>query len=239
MNFNKIKNNPKLPKHLAVIIDGNGRWAMRKGLKRSSGHRVGYENVIKLVDNVEKLGIECLSLYAFSTENWARPKEEVDFLLQLFDEILDKFKLEYMDRNIKIVISGDMNDERIPKKSRDKAKELIELTKNKTGLIINSCFNYGGRQEILNAVSQIIVGDDKIVTPELIESHLYTTSLPALDLIIRTSGELRLSNFMLWQSAYSELYFTKTLWPNFSNRQLLKALNNYMKRNRRFGKIKG
>lgn len=239
MNLEKIKNDPRMPQHIAVIIDGNGRWAKCRGLTRSMGHRAGYDNVFKLIESVEKLGIKNLSIYAFSSENWKRPKEEVDYLMKLFDEILDKFASEYMDKNIKIVISGDMNDTRIPKISRDKAKQLVELTRNKTGLVINPCFNYGGRQEILKAVREIVENNERDISETEFSRHLYTSELLPLDLIIRTSGELRSSNFMPWQSTYSEWYYTKTLWPSFTEKHLIKAIKDYMKRNRRFGALKG
>lgn len=239
MNLEKIINNPKMPKHIAFIIDGNGRWAKKRGLPRSLGHKAGFDNLKKQTQLVQELGIKNLSMYCFSKENWNRPKQEVDYLMQLFEQMLDGYKKEYLDKDVKIVISGDMEDERIPASVRQKAKELMTLTKDRQGFTINACINYGGRQEIIKAVNEIISEGLKDVDANTFEQHLYTKDLLPLDFIIRTSGEQRTSNFLPWQATYSEWYFPKTYWPSFSKKDLIKALKIYMKRNRRFGAIKG
>ena len=239
MNFEKLKNDPRLPQHIAFIIDGNGRWAKHRGLPRSLGHKAGFDNLKKHTEYVEQLGIKNLSLYCFSKENWNRPKDEVEYLMTLFDQMLDEYKQKYLDKDVRIIISGDMEDARLPDSVRKKAKELMQLTKDKTGFIINPCINYGGRQEILKAVNELLQGSKKQVDANDFEKHLYTKDLLPLDFIIRTSGELRTSNFLPWQSTYSEWYFPKTLWPSFSKNDLVRALIAYMKRNRRFGAIKG
>ena len=239
MNFEKLKNDPRLPQHLAFIIDGNGRWAKHRGLPRSLGHKAGFDNLKKHTEYVEQLGIKNLSLYCFSKENWNRPKDEVDYLMTLFDQMLDEYKREYLNRAVRIIISGDMDDIRIPESVREKAKELMLLTRNKTGFVINPCINYGGRQEILKAVNELLQEGKKQIDASEFEKHLYTKDLLPLDFIIRTSGELRTSNFLPYQSTYSEWYFPKTLWPSFSKKDLVRALVAYLKRNRRFGAIKG
>lgn len=239
MNIQKIKNDPRMPKHLALIIDGNGRWAKRRGLPRSMGHKEGFKNLREQVEFVQELGIKNLSIYCFSKENWNRPQEEVDYLMQTFDQMLDEYKKEYMNRDVRIIISGDMDDERLPENCRVKAKELMELTKDKTGFILNPCINYGGRQEILHAVNTLIAKGETNIDAEKLESELYTSGMLPLDFVIRTSGETRTSNFLPWQSTYSEWYFPKKHWPSFNKKDMVKALKIFMKRNRRFGAIKG
>ena len=238
MNLEKLKSNPKMPKHIAFILDGNGRWAKRRGLPRSLGHKAGFDNLKKQVKFVQELGIKNLSLYCFSQENWNRPKGEVDYLMNIFSDMIDEFRKDYLDKDIRILISGDLDDERVPYETRVKAKKLIEDTKEKTGFVINACINYGGRQEIVRAVNNIIKSGANAINAEDFDNYLYTKDLLPLDFIIRTSGQLRTSNFMPWQSTYSEWYFPKKLWPSFSNRDLVKSLKLYMRRNRRFGAIK-
>lgn len=238
MNLEKLKSNPKMPKHIAFILDGNGRWAKRRGLPRSLGHKAGFDNLKKQVKFVQELGIKNLSLYCFSQENWNRPKEEVDYLMNIFSDMIDEFRKDYLDKDIRILISGDLDDERVPYETRVKAKKLIEDTKEKTGFVINACINYGGRQEIVRAVNNIIKSGANAINAEDFDNYLYTKDLLPLDFIIRTSGQLRTSNFMPWQSTYSEWYFPKKLWPGFSKRDLVKSLKLYMRRNRRFGAIK-
>ena len=227
-----------MPKHIALIIDGNGRWAKLRNLTRSDGHKKGFENLKLHIEFIKDLGIKNLSVYCFSSENWNRPKDEVDCLMNLFDEMLDMFKKEYLTKDIRIIISGNLCDLRIPKNVRDKAIEIMDLTKHKTSFILNACINYGGRNEILRAVNSII--EDKIanVTEEEFEKYLYTSELLPVDFVIRTSGEQRTSNFMPWQTTYSEWYFPRKFWPGFKKRDLLKAIKEYLKRNRRFGSIK-
>lgn len=238
MNIEKFKSDPRMPKHVGFIIDGNGRWAKHRGLPRSVGHKVGFEVLKQRIEDAEELGIKNISIYCFSAENWNRPQKEVDFLMEKFDQMMDEFREKYFNRDIKILISGDMTDKRIPEQTRKKAIKLMEDTKDKTGFVINACINYGGRQEILKAVNELVkIGkpvDDKIFT-----AHLYTADMLPLDFIIRTSGEQRSSNFMPWQATYSEWYYPKTLWPSFTKKDLIKALKVFMSRNRRFGAIKG
>ena len=238
MNLSKLKDNPKLPQHIAFIIDGNGRWAKRRGLPRSYGHQIGADNVEKMIGYIQELGIKNATFYCFSAENWNRPQQEVDFLMTKFDEMLNKYKNKFLSEDVRIIISGDMHDDRIPESVRLKVAEIMEATKNKTGFSLNMCINYGGRQEILRAVNAII--DQKInnVNQQIFEQYLYTATMLPLDFIIRTSGETRTSNFMPWQSTYSEWYFPKVNWPAFNKKHLLKAINNYTKRNRRYGAIK-
>ena len=239
MNFEKIKNDPRMPKHIALIIDGNGRWAKRRGLPRSVGHKFGFENLKKHIQYCQDLGIKNVSIYCFSKQNWNRPQKEVEFLMTTFNQVLDDYKKEYADKDVKIVISGDMDDPRIAEEVRQKAKDLMEMTKNRTGFAINACINYGGREEILNAINKIIATGETNIDEKAFERYLYTADLLPLDFIIRTSGEKRTSNFLPWQSTYSEWYFPKTYWPSFSKKDLIKALKVFMKRNRRFGAIKG
>ena len=228
-----------MPKHIALIIDGNGRWAQSKGLSRSVGHKFGFENLKKHIQYVQELGIKNLSIYCFSKQNWNRPQAEVDYLMEKFDEMLDYYQKEYVDKDVRIIISGDMEDNKLPAKTRAKAKDLMEQTRSKSGFILNACINYGGREEILKAVNEIIEHGEKNIDQSTFEKHLYTAELFPVDFIIRTSGENRTSNFMPWQSTYSEWYFPKKHWPAFTKKDLIKALKIYMKRNRRFGAIKG
>ncbi len=238
MNIEKLKTDPRMPKHIAFIVDGNGRWATKRHLLRSAGHKAGLDNLKLQIDFVKDLGIKNLSMYCFSCENWKRNKEEVDFLMNLFNTMLDDFKNDYLNKDVRILISGNLDDERLPKQVRDKAKEIMELTKNKTGFVINACINYGGRQEILKAVNELLVEKATKVDEKTFEQHLYTADMLPLDFVIRTSGENRTSNFLTWQSTYSEWYFPKKLWPSFTKKDLIKALKIYMKRDRRFGGVK-
>ena len=234
MNIDKIKNDPRLPQHMGIIIDGNGRWAKSRGLPRSAGHKAGSDNLKKQIEFLFDLGVKNLSLYCFSSENWKRPEQEVDYLMQLFDEMLDEYKKDYIDRDVKIIISGDLSDERLPINVRTKAKELINLTSGKTSNILNLCINYGGRQEILKAVNELVkLGEE--VDEKTFEKHLYTYGMLPLDFIIRTSGEKRSSNFLPWQATYSEWEYPKKCWPSFSKRDTIKAIKSFMSRNRRFG----
>lgn len=239
MDIEKFKNDPRMPKHIAFIIDGNGRWAKHRGLPRSLGHKFGFDNLRKRIEDVQDLGIKNLSVYCFSKENWNRPAQEVEYLMNKFNDMLDEYREKYINKDVRILISGDMDDERIPREIAQKAKQLMLDTKDKTGFVLNSCINYGGRQEILKAVNEIIALGETDIDDKKFEKHLYTADLLPLDFVIRTSGENRTSNFLPWQSTYSEWYFPKTLWPSFSKSDLLKALEIYMNRNRRFGAIKG
>ncbi len=238
MNIEKLKQDPRMPKHIAFIIDGNGRWAKLRGQPRSVGHKFGADNVKRQIEAVRDLGIKNLSIYCFSSENWKRPQKEVDYLMSLFENMMDEYRQEYIDKDVKIIFSGDFNDERLPKVVREKAKKLSEDSAKKTEFILNLCINYGGRQEILKAVNEIVFENVKSVDSKIFERHLYTADMLPLDLVIRTSGEQRSSNFMPWQTTYSEWMYPKKLWPSFSKKDLIKCIKSYMKRNRRFGEIK-
>lgn len=238
MNIQTLKNNPRLPMHIALIIDGNGRWAKKRGMVRTIGHKYGFENLKKQIEFVRELGIKNLSIYCFSAENWNRPQKEVDYLMRLFDQMLDEYEKEYLNQDIRVIISGDMTDQRIPAKVRQKAVDLMQKTKSKTGFVLNPCINYGGQQELLMAVNKCIADGVKTITKNEIEKRLYTSELLPLDFVIRTSGEQRASNFMVWQAAYAEWCFPKTYWPAFTKHDLIKALKSYLKRERRFGAIK-
>ena len=239
MKLEKLKNDPRMPKHVALIIDGNGRWAKKRGLPRSAGHEAGARNVETHVRYLRDLGIKNVSIYAFSTENWNRPEKEVTFLMEELERWLDRYKEEYSKEDVRIIISGDMNDEKLPLSIREKAHKLMNDTKDKSGFIINMCLNYGGRQEIIKAVNELIENGSKNVSMQDFEKHLYTADMLPLDFVIRTSGEMRTSNFLPWQTTYSEWLFPKKTWPAFTKKDLIKALRAFMKRNRRFGAIKG
>ena len=223
--------------HLAIIVDGNGRWAKEKGLKRSEGHKEGAkrleEIILYLSDNSL---VKYLSLYVFSTENFARPKEEVDYLMKLFMVWFKKVKNVYLDKNIKVLFSGDRT--LLSPKIQKSIAELEDNTKNNTGLVVNFCLSYGSRREIVEASKKIIKDNIKLsdITEDLFSHYLYQ-DLPDIDFLIRTSGEMRLSNFMLWQSSYAELYFPKTYFPDFDENEFDQAILEYTKRDRRFGGI--
>jgi undecaprenyl diphosphate synthase len=229
----------KVPRHIAIIMDGNGRWAQRQRLSRIEGHNQGLEAAKAVVEACEELGVKILTLYAFSKENWRRPRREVNALMGLLHDYLQKRQKELLERNIRLNIIGDLED--LPTAIRDLLVETIEKTCHKDGLIVNLALSYGGRSEIVAAVRKIIaqVNAGRIskddITPETFSRYLFTGDLPDPDLLIRTSGELRISNFLLWQIAYSELYFTATLWPDFGKEELIKACVEYQSRERRFG----
>lgn len=233
-----------IPAHVAIIMDGNGRWAKKRMMPRVYGHKEGMNTVKKIAIHASKLQIKVLTLYAFSTENWKRPNEEVNFLMGLPIDFFDVFMPEIMENNIKVTTIGWI--EHLPEKTLKVVENAIEKTKNNTGLILNFALNYGSRLEISEAAKRIaqdvgngtITSDD--ITEELFSSYLMTSQFGALqdpDLLIRTSGEIRLSNFLLWQAAYSEMYFTDDFWPDFSPKSLETALAEYQHRNRRFGGI--
>ncbi len=219
------------PKHIAIIMDGNGRWAESKKLPHKEGHKEGAASVEAIVQTALEQNIKVLSLYAFSTENWARPKTEVNYLMNLLANTLNKFT-EDKYKDVKLVFSGRRKG--LPEKILNKLDEVIKATNGKKELTLNLCLNYGARQEITDAVNKLLTQGKTKITESDIEKNLYQ-NLPSPDLIIRTSGEERLSNFLLWQAAYSEFYFTKTLWPDFKGEDLMKAILAYSKRNRRFG----
>lgn len=225
-----------VPTHIAFIIDGNGRWAKKKHLIRNIGHKYGVEAVKKTIDACLELKIKIASFYVFSTENWKRPQEEIDGIFELLREYIKTDLQVFNEKGVKLVVSGSR--EKLPKDIIKELDNAIENTKNNSNLIVNLCLNYGGRFDIINAVNRIIKDKLDYVDEEKFSKYLLTYPLPDPDLVIRTSGELRYSNFLLYQGAYSELYFTKTLWPDFNKKHLYKALKNYQKRNRRFGGLK-
>ena len=240
MSIQDSINTDNLPKHLAIIMDGNGRWAKQKGLLRAFGHENGTKSVKITVETCAKLGIENLTLYAFSTENWNRPKLEVDTLMNLLISSLKKEFDSLQKNNIKLNCIGNIN--LLPSKAKKELLEVIEKTKNNTRMTLTLALSYGSREEMLNAVKNIcdkvknnIISIDSI-DESIINQHLYTHNLPDVDLLIRTSGEHRISNFLLWQIAYAELYFTDVLWPDFKEEDLYEAIISYQKRERRFGK---
>lgn len=240
MSLLETINKDNLPKHLAIIMDGNGRWAKQKGLLRAFGHEKGTKSVRITVETCAKLGIENLTLYAFSTENWNRPKLEVDTLMKLLVNSLKK-ELATLEKNdIRLNCIG--NIELLPTKAKKELLSVIEKTKNNTRMTLTLALSYGSREELLNVVKIIsekvknnIISIDTL-DESIINEHLYTRNLPDVDLVIRTSGEHRISNFLLWQIAYAEFYFTEVLWPDFKEDDLYAAIISYQKRERRFGK---
>ena len=232
-----------IPSHIAIIMDGNGRWAKKRSLPRVAGHHEGMKTVRKVTRLANALGVDVLTLYAFSTENWKRPKIEVDFLMRLPEEFLSTFLPELIAENVRVEMMGD--HENLPAHTIKAITKAKEATKDNTGLILNFALNYGSRSEIVDSVkelaAQVAAGTLKPedITEQHISSGLMTKALPEPDLLIRTSGEVRLSNFMLWQLAYTEFWFTETLWPDFNEDSLIDAIENYQKRNRRFGGLKG
>jgi undecaprenyl diphosphate synthase len=232
-----MKKFSRLPNHVAIIMDGNGRWAQQHGLPRLAGHQAGTENLRSVIQYFIKLQLKHLTLYGFSTENWSRPEEEVAGLLHILEEIIDKETLELHKKGVSLRHLGQLD--RLPQNLQLAINRAVELTKNDTGMNLSFALNYGGRTEILDAVRGIIaegIPREKI-DEELFNSYLYTAGLPEVDLVIRTGGELRLSNFLLWQAAYAEYYFTKVLWPDFNHKEIDKALLAYSQRQRRFGRL--
>ncbi|APH05228.1 isoprenyl transferase [Bacillus weihaiensis] len=231
----------EIPKHIAIIMDGNGRWAKKRALPRIAGHHEGMKVVRKITKQANLLGVEVLTLYAFSTENWKRPKTEVDYLMKLPEEFLTTYLPELIKENVQVRIMGDK--QRLPKHTLNAVEKAINDTKKNTGLILNFALNYGSRAEILTAVQHIATDiktgqlNDSDLTEDVFSSYLMTNSIQDPDLLIRTSGEIRLSNFMLWQLAYTEFWFTDILWPDFNEQSLLQAIYTYQQRGRRFGGI--
>ncbi|HOW91298.1 MAG TPA: isoprenyl transferase [Anaerolineaceae bacterium] len=227
----------KIPCHIAIIMDGNGRWAEARGLTRLEGHRAGTENLRQIIKGCREKGVKHLTIYAFSTENWRRPKSEVDGLLTILETYLDKELDELCREGVKLHHIGRLDA--MPEPTRKKVEHSMQITCNNNVLNLHLAWNYGGRDEIIYAIQQMI--NAKVpaeqVTEELVDQYLFTAGTPDPDLIIRTSGEMRISNFLIWQSAYSEWYFTPTLWPDFDKAELFKAIEVYGQRDRRFGKI--
>jgi undecaprenyl diphosphate synthase len=232
----------KLPFHVAMIMDGNGRWAKKRLMNRVKGHEKGSQTVRSIVTAARELGIGMLTLYAFSTENWERPKIEVSALMMLLKRFLVSERDELMARGVRLNILGQQ--EKLPDDVRQEASKTVEMTRSNQGMVLNLALSYGSRQEIAHGVQtlarKIKTGliQPQDITEEMISDHLYTRQMQDPDLIVRTSGEFRLSNFMLWQAAYSELFVTQTLWPDFTREEFIEILINFQKRDRRFGRVK-
>ena len=230
-----------IPKHIAIIMDGNGRWAKKRLLPRTVGHKKGAENLRELIRDADSLGLKYLSVYAFSTENWKREEEEVSSIMNLLRKYLSEYFHEKENKNIRVKLIGDI--ETLPKDIYEKGKEIERLTANYKGLTLVIAINYGGRDEIVRAARKLFINAIKTNTPpeeiteKMFSSYLDTENIPDPEIVIRTSGEVRTSNFLIWQSAYSEFYFTKTLWPDFTIKDLQEAIDDYNKRERRYGNI--
>ncbi|GGW40097.1 isoprenyl transferase [Arenibacter certesii] len=233
-------NKKQLPKHIAIIMDGNGRWAKKQGKLRVFGHEHGVKTVRRTVEDCAKMGIEFLTLYTFSTENWNRPKLEVDTLMRLLVSSLKKELVTLNKNNIRLNTIGNIST--LPKRAHRELLDVMDKTGENTGMVLTLALSYGAREELKHAVQQIAAKvKNNIIIPEnidetIINNHLYTHNLPDVDLLIRTSGEQRISNFLLWQIAYAELYFIDVFWPDFTEHHLLEAIKNYQNRERRFGK---
>lgn len=236
-----LEQGAQIPAHIAIIMDGNGRWAAKRGLPRSAGHREGANTLKKIVKASDKAGVKYLTVYAFSTENWTRPRDEVDTLMSLLLEFLRNADREIAGSNIRILVIG--SEDGLSEEIKSEIAALQAKTRDNTGLTLVIALNYGGRNEITDAVKRIFQDCQKgglrpeDINESLISSYLYTAGLPDPDLIIRPSGENRLSNFMLWQASYSEFWYSDILWPDFTGADLLQAISDYQKRNRRFGGV--
>lgn len=232
----------RIPKHVAFIMDGNGRWAKKRGLPRTKGHEEGAKRIEKLAISAKKLGIEAITLFAFSTENWKRPKEEVDFIFSLLEKFLKEGKDSFKKNDVRVHFIGKINE--LEEKFRKLMVETMEETKDNKGIILNLAINYGARSELVEMVKAVskecVEGKQDIdkIDEKVVESHLMTKELPEIDLMVRTSGEVRLSNFLLWQIAYSELMFTDVYWPDFDESELEKVIIEFQSRDRRFGGLK-
>lgn len=224
----------RLPKHIAIIMDGNGRWAKQRGKPRIFGHREGSESVRAIIDTCARLGIEAITLYAFSTENWKRPRAEVSALMSMLKRVLKRELKEVSRNNIRFQAIGHL--EGLDDSVQKELAAATEFTANNTGMVLNVALNYGGRLEIVEAARKAVANGE--ITEDSINENLYTNGLPEVDLMIRTSGEFRISNFLLWQLAYAEIYVTPTLFPDFRRAQVFEAIIDYQKRDRRFGGIK-
>jgi len=229
----------RLPRHIAVIMDGNGRWAQKRHFPRVAGHRAGTQSARTTIETCARLHVEALTLYAFSVENWRRPKAEIEFLMQLLREYLHKEMPLIQKNNIRMRFLG--RPEELPAGVQKDTREAVEATAQNTGMVLSIALNYGGRAEIVDAMNAILAerngNGSSPVTEEQLARHLYTADLPDPDLLIRTSGEMRVSNFLLWQIAYAEIFVTETLWPDFNRARLLEALLDFQKRERRYGGI--
>ena len=224
----------KVPRHIGFIMDGNGRWAKLRGKSRSYGHKKGADVIEEVVSACFFEGVEAVSLYAFSTENWSRPKEEIDTIFDLLEKFLRRYENKLVNEHIRLIISGDLSE--ISEKLRNRSISVMKNTERFVGKTLNIAITYGGRAEIVRA-AKLLSETGEPITEENLAGRLYTTGLPDIDLVVRTSGESRLSNFFLWQCAYAELYFTDVLWPDFKTEELKKAIDWFAGRKRRFGNI--
>lgn len=234
----KIDLPERIPLHVAIIMDGNGRWALSRGLPRLAGHRAGTENLRRIIKASVEFGVKYLTIYAFSTENWGRPSEEVEGLMRIVEDVIDRELEELHDQGVQLRHIGRLD--RIEEHLCEKVLYAVDYTKSNNRLIMNIAFNYGGRDEIICAIQKIIEDgiSPQAVTEELVSNHLFTAGVPDPDLIIRTSGELRGSNFLIWQGAYAEWYFTPTYWPDFGKEELRKAIDEFQQRERRYGLVR-
>lgn len=238
MNRKKLSNQPdQIPTHIAIIMDGNGRWALSRGLPRLAGHRAGTENLRRVIEACIEFGVRYLTIYAFSTENWGRPFEEVQGLMRILEDVIERELQELNDQGVQIRHIGRLEDLR--PSLRAKVVEAVEYTKGNDSLVLCVALNYGGRDEIVCTIKRLIESGVKAaeITDSLVSQYLFTAGVPDPDLIIRTSGELRGSNFLIWQGAYSEWYFTPTYWPDFDKKELARAIEEYQRRQRRFGRV--
>lgn len=231
-----MQNERKIPRHIAFIMDGNGRWAKKRLLPRKAGHREGVVALRRMVDECEKAGVEMVSFYAFSTENWTRPQEEIDALFKMVKEFADKYLDEYVKRGFRIMFMGDLS--KLPKETVDALRRILEKAKDNKGMIVNIALNYGGRDEILHAVNKLLDAGLRNVDMQTLSDCMYTAGLPDPDVIVRSSGEKRLSNFMLWQAAYAEFVFIDDLWPDFDEKIFSNIIDEYSRRDRRYGNIR-
>lgn len=233
----KTKLPEKVPQHIAIIMDGNGRWAKQRGLPRLAGHRAGTDNLRRIIEACVEFGVKYLTIYAFSTENWGRPEDEVSGLMSIFDEVFERELTELHRQGAQLRHIGRLDGVRAS--LREKVRKGMELTKKNDRLILNVAFNYGGRDEIVQAIKAMLKNgvDPNDVTEELVSQYLFTSDCPDPDLVIRTSGEQRISNFLIWQAAYAEWVFPETLWPDFGREELLAAIQEFGRRERRYGLV--
>ena len=238
MNYEEMTDKSNIPTHIAIIMDGNGRWAKKRLMPRSVGHKAGADMLKRIVRKCNDMGVKYLTVYAFSTENWKRPSEEVSLLMGLIVTYLQKEVKEMNENNVKIRAIGDI--EKLPKKAYDELKKAMDITKDNTGVVFSLALNYGFRDDLSHAIKNMMKENINIedINDETVKKYLYTSYMPDPDLIIRTGGEIRLSNFMLYEASYSEFYFCDTLWPEFDEEQLCKAIYDYQQRDRRFGNVK-
>ncbi|MBF0099509.1 MAG: isoprenyl transferase [Desulfobacterales bacterium] len=240
-DFDSIQEQTLIPTHVAIIMDGNGRWAQKRMLNRIKGHEQGSKTVRSIVETSREIGVNVLTLYAFSTENWQRPKNEVNALMTLLVSFLRSEEKNMLDNNIRLMSIGELH--RLPKEVQQALNRVISITQYNTGMILNLALSYGSRSELVDMVKKIATGvksgsiEIDTITPEVISANLFSMNLPDPDILIRTSGEMRISNFMLWQLAYTELFFTETLWPDFTKEEYLQILHSYQLRERRYGTV--